>query len=27
MRSLLAMGATATDIAKWIKRVDTAKVA
>jgi ribosome-binding protein aMBF1 (putative translation factor) len=27
MRSLLSIGATATDIAKWIKRADTAKAA
>jgi transcriptional regulator with XRE-family HTH domain len=27
MRSLLTIGATATDIAKWIKRADTAKAA
>ena len=27
MRSLLAIGATATDIAKWIKRGETARVA
>jgi transcriptional regulator with XRE-family HTH domain len=27
MRSLLAIGATATDIAKWIKRGETARAA
>ena len=27
MRSLLSIGATAADIAKWIKRADTAKAA
>ena len=27
MRSLLTVGATATDIAKWIKRADTARAA
>jgi DNA-binding transcriptional regulator YiaG len=27
MRSLLTIGATATDIAKWIKRADTVKAA
>ena len=27
MRSLLTVGATASDIAKWIKRADTAKAA